>query len=162
MATIKNYRELEVWKLSMSFVEAIYKALKTFPPEERYGICDQIRRAAVSVPSNIAEGFGRDTPKEFAHFLSIARGSLYEVMTQLEIASRLGYLAQDSGLYPQAESIGKMLNSLKKRLAASSPASTRSRSTPAAGSATSSACMWPAAKSRSNNMKGAISWQDMK
>ena len=127
MATIKNYRELEVWKLSMSFVEAIYKALKTFPPEERYGICDQIRRAAVSVPSNIAEvpsniaeGFGRDTPKEFAHFLSIARGSLYEVMTQLEIASRLGYLAQDSGLYPQAESIGKMLNSLKKRLAASS------------------------------------------
>ena len=120
MATIKNYQELEVWKLSMSFVEAIYKALKTFPPEERYGICDQIRRAAVSVPSNIAEGFGRDTPKEFAHFLSIARGSLYEVMTQLEIASRLGYLAQDSGLYSQAESIGKMLNSLKKRLAASS------------------------------------------
>ena len=120
MATIKNYQELEVWKLSMSFVEAIYKALKTFPPEERYGICDQIRRAAVSVPSNIAEGFGRDTPKEFAHFLSIACGSLYEVMTQLEIASRLGYLAQDSGLYSQAESIGKMLNSLKKRLASPS------------------------------------------
>ena len=120
MATIKNYRELEVWKLSMDFVEATYKALKTFPPEERYGICDQIRRAAVSVPSNIAEGFGRDTPREFAHFLSIARGSLYEVTTQLEIASRLGYLAQDSELYPQAESIGKMLNSLKKRLAAPS------------------------------------------
>ena len=120
MATIKNYRDLEVWQLSMDFVEAIYKALKTFPPEERYGICDQIRRAAVSVPSNIAEGFGRDTPKEFAHFLSIARGSLYETMTQLEIASRLGYLAQDSGLYSQAESIGKMLNSLKKRLAAPS------------------------------------------
>ena len=120
MATLKNYRDLKVWKLSMDFVEAIYKALKTFPREERYGICDQIRRAAVSVPSNIAEGFGRDTPKEFAHFLSIARGSLYEVMTQLEIASRLGYLAQDSGLYSQAESIGKMLNSLKKRLAASS------------------------------------------
>ena len=119
MATVKNYRDLEVWKLSMDFVEAIYKALKTFPPEERYGICDQIRRAAVSVPSNIAEGFGRDTPKEFAHFLSIARGSLYETMTQLEIASRLGYLASNSGLYPQSVSIGKMLNSLKKRLAAS-------------------------------------------
>ena len=120
MATIKNYQELEVWKLSMSFVEAIYKALKTFPREERYGICDQIRRAAVSIPSNIAEGFGRDTPKEFAHFLSIARGSLYEIMTQLEIASRLGYLASNSGLYPQAVSIGKMLNSLRKRLTAPS------------------------------------------
>ena len=117
MATIKNYRELEVWKQSMTFVEDIYKAIKTFPIEERYGICDQIRRAAVSIPSNIAEGFGRDTPKEFAHFLSIARGSLYETMTQLDIASRLGYLAPNSGLYPQAESIGKMLNSLKKRLA---------------------------------------------
>ena len=117
MATIKNYRDLEVWQLSMDFVEAIYKA---FPPEERYGICDQIRRAAVSVPSNIAEGFGRDTPKEFAHFLSIARGSLYETMTQLEIASRLGYLSPSSGLYPQAVSIGKMLNTLKKRLAAPS------------------------------------------
>ena len=102
MATIKNYRDLEVWQLSMDFVEAIYKALKTFPPEERYGICDQIRRAAVSVPSNIAEVFGRDTPKEFAHFLSIARGSLYETMTQLELASRLGYLSSNSGLYPQA------------------------------------------------------------
>ena len=120
MATIKNYRDLEVWQLSMDFVEAIYKALKTFPPEERYGICDQIRRAAVSVPSNIAEGFGRDTPKEFAHFLSIARGSLYETMTQLEIASRLGYLSPSSGLYPQAVSIGKMLNTLKKRLASPS------------------------------------------
>ena len=117
MATIKNYRELEVWKLSMSFVEAIYKALKTFPPEERYGICDQIRRAAVSVPSNIAEGFGRDTPKEFAHFLSIARGSLYEVSTQLEIAHRIGYLPHNAGLYPQIVSIGKMLNTLRRRLA---------------------------------------------
>ena len=120
MATIKNYRELEVWQLSMDFVEAIYKALKAFPPEERYGLCDQSRRAAISVPSNIAEGFGRDTPKEFSHFLSIARGSLYETMTQLEIARRLGYLASNSGLYPQARSIGKMLNALKKRLSSAS------------------------------------------
>ena len=118
MATIKNYRELEVWQLAMTFVEDVYRALKTFPVEERYGICDQIRRAAVSIPSNIAEGFGRDTPKEFAHFLAIARGSLYETMTQLEIASRLGYLAPNSGLYPQAETIGKMLNSFRKRLVA--------------------------------------------
>ena len=118
MSTIKSYRDFEVWQKSMDFVEDVYKALSKFPKEERYGICDQIRRAAVSIPSNIAEGFGRDTPKEFAHFLAIARGSLYETMTQLEIASRLGYLAPNSGLYPQAETIGKMLNSLRKRLVA--------------------------------------------
>ena len=116
MATIKNYRELDVWKQSMDFVLDVYQALKTFPAEERYGICDQIRRAAVSIPSNIAEGFGRDTPKEFSHFLSIARGSLYEVSTQLELANRLGYLHANSGLYPQVEAIGKMLNSLRSRL----------------------------------------------
>ena len=116
MATIKNYRDLEVWKLSMDFVESVYKALKTFPAEERYGLCDQIRRAAVSIPSNIAEGFGRDSNKDFAHFLSIARGSLFEISTQLEIASRLGYLKPNSGLYPQVESIGKMLNALRRRL----------------------------------------------
>ena len=116
MATIKNYRELDVWKQSMDFVLDVYQALKTFPAEERYGICDQIRRAAVSIPSNIAEGFGRDTPKEFSHFLSIARGSLYEVSTQLELANRLGYLHANSELYPQVEAIGKMLNSLRSRL----------------------------------------------
>lgn len=120
MANIKSYRELEVWKQSMDFVLDVYRELKTFPVEERYGICDQIRRAAVSIPSNIAEGFGRDTPKEFSHFLSIARGSLYELSTQLEIANRLGYLQPNSGLYPQAEAIGKMLNSLRSRLKAAS------------------------------------------
>ena len=120
MANIKSYRELEVWKQSMDFVLDVYRELKTFPVEERYGICDQIRRAAVSIPSNIAEGFGRDTPKEFSHFLSIARGSLYELSTQLEIANRLGFLQPNSGLYPQAEAIGKMLNSLRSRLKAAS------------------------------------------
>jgi len=121
MATIKTFRELEVWQLSMDFVESVYKALKAFPAEERYGLCDQIRRAAVSVPSNIAEGFGRDSNTDFAHFLTIARGSLFEISTQLEIASRLGYLPPDSGLYPMIESIGKMLNSLRRHLKDSSP-----------------------------------------
>ena len=116
MATIKTYRELDVWKKAMDFVEDVYKALKRFPVEERYGICDQIRRAAVSIPSNIAEGFGRDSNADFAHFLTIARGSLFEVATQLEISGRLGYLPPKSGLYPQAESIGKMLNALRRRL----------------------------------------------
>ena len=116
MATVKTYRELEVWQKSMAFVEDVYKAVKTFPREEQYGLSDQIRRAAVSIPSNIAEGFGRDSNAEFLRFLAIARGSLYEVSTQLEIAHRLGFLPSKAGLYPQIVSIGKMLNTLRRRL----------------------------------------------
>ena len=116
MSTIKSYRDLDVWQKSMDFVEDVYKALSNFPKEERFGICDQIRRAAVSIPSNIAEGFGRDSDTDFAHFLTIARGSLFEVATQLEIASRLGYLPSDSGLFAEVASIGKMLNSLRRYL----------------------------------------------
>jgi four helix bundle protein len=116
MATVKTYRDLEVWQKSMAFVEDVYKAVKGFPQEERYCLADQIRRAAVSIPSNIAEGFGRDSNAEFLRFLSIARGSLYEVSTQLEIARRIGYLPPESGLYPQIVSIGKMLNALRRRL----------------------------------------------
>ena len=116
MSTIKSYRDLDVWRKSMDFVEDVYKALSNFPKEERFGICDQIRRAAVSIPSNIAEGFGRDSDTDFAHFLTIARGSLFEVATQLEIASRLGYLPSDSGLFAEVASIGKMLNSLRRYL----------------------------------------------
>ena len=116
MATVKTYRDLEVWQKSMAFVEDDYKAVKTFPREEQYGLSDQIRRAAVSIPSNIAEGFGRDSNAEFLRFLAIARGSLYEVSTQLEIAHRLGFLPSKAGLYPQIVSIGKMLNTLRRRL----------------------------------------------
>ena len=116
MSTIKSYRDLDVWQKSMDFVEDVYKALSNFPKEERFGICDQIRRAAVSIPSNIADGFGRDSDTDFAHFLTIARGSLFEVATQLEIASRLGYLPSDSGLFAEVASIGKMLNSLRRYL----------------------------------------------
>ena len=116
MATVKTYRDLEVWQKAMAFVEDVYKAVKTFPREEQYGLSDQIRRAAVSIPSNIAEGFGRDSNAEFLRFLAIARGSLYEVSTQLEIAHRLGFLPSKAGLYPQIVSIGKMLNTLRRRL----------------------------------------------
>lgn len=116
MAAVKTYRDLEIWQKSMAFVEDIYKAVRTFPREEQYGLSDQIRRAAVSIPSNIAEGFGRDSSTEFLRFLSIARGSLYEVSTQLEIAHRIGFLPSRTGLYPQIVSIGKMLNTLRRRL----------------------------------------------
>ena len=116
MATVKTYRDLEIWQKSMAFVEDVYKAVRIFPREEQYGLSDQIRHAAVSIPSNIAEGFGRDSNAEFLRFLPIARGSLYEVSTQLEIAHRIGFLPSRTGFYPQIVSIGKMLNTLRRRL----------------------------------------------
>ena len=96
-----------------------YRLLKQFPVEERYGICDQIRRAAVSIPSNIAEGFGRDTHKDFAHFLAQARGSLYEVDTQVEIAIRRGFVEKDQKMFDLMNEISKMLASLSRRLRSS-------------------------------------------
>ena len=118
MAAIKSYRELEIWQLSMELAEDIYKVLKTFPREELYGLSDQIRRAAVSVPSNIAEGFGRDSNNDFAHFVSIAKGSLFEVSTQLELASRLGYLPSGTKFSPRLTTIGKKLTAFRNHLLA--------------------------------------------
>ncbi len=89
---VKNYQELIVWQKGMDLVEAVYKASQTFPQEETYGLTSQIRRAVVSVPSNIAEGQGHKSTKEFMHFLSIALGSLREVETQILITERLTYL----------------------------------------------------------------------
>lgn len=116
MSAIKSYRELEIWQLSMELAEDIYKALKTFPREEPYGLADQIRRAAVSVPSNIAEGFGRDSNADFAHFVSIAKGSLFEVSTQLELAARLGYLSSETKFSPRLSTIGKKLTAFRTYL----------------------------------------------
>ena len=83
---------------------------------EVYGLGDQIRRAVVSIPSNIAEGFGRDTDKEFRHFLSIARGSLFETKTQLQLAESLGYLTLDSEILTLFNEVGKLLNGLSSSL----------------------------------------------
>ena len=113
---IKSYRELKGWQKSMDFAEHVYRVQRRFPVEERYGLCDQLRRAVVSIPSNIAEGRGRDTAKEFSHFLTLARGSLNEVSTQLELAARLGYLDSGSGLYEESQEIRKMLNAMIERL----------------------------------------------
>ena len=88
---VKNFRELIVWQKALDLVEKIYKASRSFPKDELYGLTGQIRRAVVSVPSNIAEGQGRDSTKEFQHHLSIAYGSLCEVQTQIFIAQRLSY-----------------------------------------------------------------------
>ena len=89
---IKNHKDLEVWKKSMDLVSNIYKITESFPNKELYGLTNQIRRAAVSIPSNIAEGAARNSKKEFIQFLYIALGSLSELETQIIIANRLEYL----------------------------------------------------------------------
>lgn len=112
----KPHKRLEVWKRSMDFVIAAYNLTKKFPKEEQFGLGDQIRRSAVSVPANIAEGAGRRTKKEFLNFLHISQGSLSELDTHLEIALRLGYIEQDiyTGLDSQVVIIDKMLTGLIK------------------------------------------------
>jgi four helix bundle protein len=96
MARSKSYRELIVWQKAMALARQAYALSQGLPKAEAYGLLSQIRRAAVSVPSNIAEGHGRLTDSQFRHFLGTARGSLYEMQTQLELAGDLGYL--DEGL----------------------------------------------------------------
>ena len=95
----KTHHHLQAWKLSRRLVRDIYQITDVFPKSERYGLVAQLRRAAVSIPSNIAEGAARNTAKEFRHYLGIARGSLAEVETQLLLASDLGFCQEPSLLY---------------------------------------------------------------
>lgn len=113
---VKTYEELEVWRVAMELAERVYELQKTLPKEEVYGLGDQIRRAVVSVPSNIAEGFGRDSTADFVHFLYIARGSLFETRTQLELAHRLGYLNPEQTLLDRFDSTARLLNGLIRSL----------------------------------------------
>ena len=117
---MRNFEELIVWQKAMEFAEAVYKIQRKLPREETYGLGDQIRRAVVSIPSNIAEGCGRETDADFQRFLSIARGSLFEVRTQLDLAVRLGYVKLSEETLLQATEIGRMLNLLIRRLRNSS------------------------------------------
>ncbi|MEN6449337.1 MAG: four helix bundle protein [Thermoguttaceae bacterium] len=119
---IQSYRELIAWQKAMDLVEATYRATSRFPKEEIYGLTAQVRRAAVSIPSNIAEGQGRNTTRDFLHFISIAQGSAKEVETQVLIAERLGYVTNEvSGkLVMQTAEVGRLLsgltNALKKKV----------------------------------------------
>ena len=88
---MRNYRELHAWQVSFSLARQIYEVTATFPREEMFGLTSQLRRAAVSLPSNLAEGAGRASKKEFVQFVHIARGSLNEMETQLLLAQELGY-----------------------------------------------------------------------
>jgi len=115
---LNSFRDLRVWQLSMELVEIIYRLTRNFPKHEMYGLTSQIQRAAVSVPSNIAEGHTREHTKEFLHHLSIAQASLAELETQLEIAARLNYL-ETSELGPVRErvaSLGKQQYALRNAL----------------------------------------------
>jgi four helix bundle protein len=111
-----SYRDLEVWREGISLVESCYRLVASFPNSERQGLTSQMTRAAVSIPSNIAEGQSRSSRKEFQHHLSIAYGSLAELETQLEIAQRLGYVkdkTQCDALLESCDRIGRMLSGLR-------------------------------------------------
>jgi four helix bundle protein len=113
-----NYRSLDVWKDSIDITTSIYSITQTFPKFELFGIISQIQRCAVSIPSNIAEGAGRNSDKEFNYFLSIALGSSFELETQLIISNKLGYFNLETlnEILNRLNSIQKMLHSLKKSL----------------------------------------------
>ena len=115
---MKSFRELEVWQVGMALTRDVYEILKSFPLEERYALCDQIRRSAVSVVSNIAEGFGRDSTKDYLHFLAMSRGSLFELETQLELAESIGYVIISKEIRDKIYHVGRMLNSLSAKLKA--------------------------------------------
>jgi four helix bundle protein len=110
---IKDYKDLLVWQKAMELVTAIYQATQTFPREELYGLSSQLRRAAISVPSNIAEGQGRRTRGEFRQFLGQA---MSELETQILIAQNLGYLSDCSVLLEQKAEVTRLLNGLLKAL----------------------------------------------
>src|SRR5438270_13940956 len=115
---LRHYTELIAWQKAMDLAESAYRASAKFPREERYGITSQLQRAVVSVPSNIAEGQGRGTTKEFLHFLYIARGSTQEVQTLLYLSQRLGLLDPDGlqRLLSLSVEIAKLVNGLMNSL----------------------------------------------
>lgn len=113
----KPHERLEAWKSAMELVETIYRVTAMFPSQEQFGLVSQMRRAAVSVPSNLAEGAARDGSREFVRFLSIARGSLSELDTQYQIAVRLGYAKPDPiQLEPLLERTSKLISGLHKKM----------------------------------------------
>jgi four helix bundle protein len=115
---MKTFRELIVWQKSMNFVTEIYKITKTFPEHEKYGIISQIRRSAISIPSNIAEGYGRSGLKDYLRFLNISMASLFELQTQLEISYNLEFIDKFKfgKLFELSREIERMLSSLIRKL----------------------------------------------
>ena len=109
-----KYMDLEVWQEAMTLVEEVYEVIKTLPKDEQFGLSDQLRRCSVSVPSNIAEGSGRGTVKDYIHFLHTSKGSLYEVATQIELCIRLKYVRREylTHIFIRIDTVSKKLNGL--------------------------------------------------
>lgn len=116
---MRPHERLDVWKKAIEFVVDVYRATESFPKDERFGLTSQLRRAAVSIPANIAEGAGRKSGKEFGYFLSNSQGSASEVETELLIASRLNYLKEPKylALRSSLDDIGRMLTGLSQHVA---------------------------------------------
>ena len=115
---MRPHEKLEVWCRAIEFVTAVYNNTTTFPKEEKFGLTSQVRRAAVSIPANIAEGAARQTPKEFLYFLSVAQGSSSELETELLIAYRLGYIEQAAyeSMHAELNTIARMMVGLSQHL----------------------------------------------
>jgi four helix bundle protein len=116
--TMRPHQNLEAWSKAVELVTNIYRSTERFPKEERYGLTSQIRRAAISIPANIAEGAGRRSQKEFVHFLSNSQGSASELETELIFANRLGYLDEKTfaQLISELERIGRLITGLSRHL----------------------------------------------
>jgi len=118
--SFKSYQDLQVWQRGMDLVERVYELTRVFPPKEVYALSNQMQRAAVSIPANVAEGHARDSTREFLHYISIALGSLAELETYLILAGRLSYLGERdvSTTLSTADELGRMLRGLQKNLKA--------------------------------------------
>lgn len=115
---MKTFRDLLIWQKAMSLVTKTYQITQKFPKEELFGLTSQIRRSAISLPSNIAEGYGRDSNKEYLRFIKIVIGSLFEFQTQIEIAKNINYLNENEfkNLYEETRELEAMIISFSKRL----------------------------------------------
>lgn len=113
-----SYQDLIVWQKSMQLVKEVYTLVKTLPKEEQFALSDQMRRAVVSIPSNIAEGYGRNSTNDYIRFLNITRGSKYELDTQIQICVMLNYISKEKAAtaLELSEEIGRMINALIKKL----------------------------------------------
>ncbi len=116
--SVKSHRELKVWHAGMSLAKQVYSLTRQFPKEETYGISTQLRRAVVSIPSNIAEGYARQSTKELLQFLAIASGSLAEIETQILLAAEFGYVREEESthLLSNINQLERMLNAFRSQL----------------------------------------------
>ena len=114
MSTGKGYRDLRVWQEAMKLAEWVYRVTSMYPKEEAYGLTAQTRKSVVSIPSNIAEGAARNSPRELFHYLGISAGSLAEVETQLELAVRLQYVEIDPAIIRQTQKVGMLLHAFRR------------------------------------------------